>query len=566
MGQTANLFYPTITGFKNRIKLRDRSALIKLLVAVILGVLFWAGIFTIFYRVLLYFKGIEVLGDILAAKLLAMVFLTFFSILIFSNIITALSAFFVSEELQLILSAPLELSTICMAKCFETMVNSSWMVLLFSMPVFLSYGIAFQQGFGYYAILAASITPFIIICGAVGIGIAISLTLLFPAKRLRDVMILMCIFFGIALYSLFRFLQPEKFVNPESFRTLLDYFASIEAPAAPFLPSQWATDAVSASLLLGKDECAFNLLLLWSTALALLVIVDRFCKRVYFNAWSRSQEAQSSKMTKHRFFKKLLHRMLSGLSPAKRALVIKDFYCFFRDSTQWSQLFILAAIIVIYLYNFSVLPLEKSPFPTIYLQNIIAFLNLGLAGFTLSAVAVRFAFPAISIEGESFWLIRSAPLIIKDFIWSKFWLNFVFLVLLAESLIVCSNYLLRVDGFMMLVSSVTMALMTFGITSLSIGCGATYPRFDVENKAQIPTGFGGLLYMILAILFVGSIVVLEAGPVYMVLMARFRGTALTTLQWLQIILSFAAVLIINILVFYVPMKIGIRRLAAFEKF
>ena len=58
MGQTAGLFYPKIIGFKNRMKVRERSALIKLLVAVILGLLFWSGIFAVFYRVLLYFKGI----------------------------------------------------------------------------------------------------------------------------------------------------------------------------------------------------------------------------------------------------------------------------------------------------------------------------------------------------------------------------------------------------------------------------------------------------------------------------------------------------------------------------
>jgi ABC-2 type transport system permease protein len=133
-------------------------------------------------------------------------------------------------------------------------------------------------------------------------------------------------------------------------------------------------------------------------------------------------------------------------------------------------------------------------------------------------------------------------------------------------LIISSNYLLRVDRFMMLVSSITIALMCFGITSLSIGCGAAYPRFDVENKAQIPTGFGGLIYMILAILFIGVVIVLEAGPVYTVLMAQLRSSSLQTPQLVRIYIAFATVLVINALVFYVPMKIGIRKLSELEKF
>jgi ABC-2 type transport system permease protein len=88
----------------------------------------------------------------------------------------------------------------------------------------------------------------------------------------------------------------------------------------------------------------------------------------------------------------------------------------------------------------------------------------------------------------------------------------------------------------------------------------------VENKAQIPTGFGGLIYMILAIVFIGIVIVLEAGPVYMVLMAQLRRASLQPIQWIKIIISFAAVAAINVLVFYLPMKIGIRKLSALEKF
>ena len=36
--------------------------------------------------------------------------------------------------------------------------------------------------------------------------------------------------------------------------------------------------------------------------------------------------------------------------------MVKDIKTFLRDSTQWSQLFLLLALIVVYLYNFKVLP------------------------------------------------------------------------------------------------------------------------------------------------------------------------------------------------------------------
>ena len=117
-----------------------------------------------------------------------------------------------------------------------------------------------------------------------------------------------------------------------------------------------------------------------------------------------------------------------------RALVLKDFKSFFRDTTQWSQLILLTALVIVYLYNFRVLPLDKTPLPTFFLQNLVSFLNMALAGFVLSAVSVRFVFPAVSLEGLSFWTIRSSPLSPRTFLWGKFWTSLIPLLILAEIL------------------------------------------------------------------------------------------------------------------------------------
>ena len=126
--------------------------------------------------------------------------------------------------------------------------------------------------------------------------------------------------------------------------------------------------------------------------------------------------------------------------------------------------------------------------------------------------------------------------------------------------------LLPLRAFMMALSIVTIFLMTFGLTSLGIGCGAIYPRFKFENVSQIPTGFGGLLYMMFSVLFVGAIVVLEALPVQIVMMSRFTARALTIKQWLQITGSFSLVMVLCITAFLLPMKVGLKKLSQCEEF
>ena len=86
---------------------------------------------------------------------------------------------------------------------------------------------------------------------------------------------------------------------------------------------------------------------------------------------------------------------------------------------------------MIYIFNIKSLPIhsgERIPFS---LVTIISFLNLGLAGFVLAAVAARFIFPAVSLEGRQMWLLRSSPLDPQAMLWSKYWMGTVPLLVLA---------------------------------------------------------------------------------------------------------------------------------------
>ncbi|MBN2124987.1 MAG: hypothetical protein JW821_11880, partial [Deltaproteobacteria bacterium] len=276
---------------------------------------------------------------------------------------------------------------------------------------------------------------------------------------------------------------------------------------------------------------------------------------IYFSGFSKAQEAKRRRGGRV-ILDALVGLIKRPLGTDLAALMEKEIRSFFRDNTQWSQLFLLAALVVVYLYNFSVLPLERSRIRLEFLQNEIAFLNMALAGFVLAAVSVRFIFPAVSSEGGAFWIIRSSPLSIRRFLWGKFALYVLPMLLLGEGLIIVTNRLLEVTPFMMALSTITMFLAVFGIVALAIGFGALYPNFKYENIAQVATGFGGLMYMIFSALFMALVIVLEAGPVYMIFMAGVRGVSLTPFEWIVIIPCFIAVVLIMVLAVYKPISLG----------
>jgi ABC-2 type transport system permease protein len=558
------LLQPKIISLKHRLKRPGRGSLFKLLILASLAVAFWVLTFWAFQRVLLYFRSVELFGDLLASKLMSMMLLTFFSILLFSNIISSLSTFFLAEDLDLFLSRPVSPDRLYYARLAETLTHSSWMVLLFGLPVFLAYGSAYRVSFSYYLILTCALIPFLIIPAALGTLFSLVLVNIFPARRTKDILFLLSIFFAISLYFLLRFLQPERLVNPESFAGLVEYITALNAPSSPFLPSFWVSESLLPFYQDHQANCGFFIGLLWSTAGAMCVFGNWVFRAIYFDGWTKSQEARRARLTQTPLVNGLFNFCTRPFSLRVRALALKDFKSFFRDTTQWSQLILLTALVVVYLYNFRVLPLDKSPLPISFLQNLISFLNMGLAGFVISAVSGRFVFPAVSLEGFSFWIIRSSPMPPRSFLWSKFWTSLIPLLILAEILIILSNTLLQVTPFMMVLSSVTIFFVTFGIVGLGIGMGALYPRFKVENAAQIVSGFGGAFYMILSMFFIGMVVILEAWPVHTLLMAELHRRALSYFEWAGIIISFLGVAILNGMAVILPMRMGIKNITEMD--
>ena len=404
---------------------------IRYLLFALVGAGFWAGAFAIFFRVLIYFQGVEEFGDILARKLLSMVLVTFFTLLIFSSIIISLSKLYLSRDLILVHSLPVSGGKIFLARWLESAVDSSWMVIVFSLPVFLSYGIVYHAGPFFYLTAGLSLLSLCLIATALSALTVVIAAVLLPAGRIRTVMVFLGAILIMALIMSFRMLRPERLVNPETFSTLVIYLRAMETPGSPLLPTTWALDSLNAALSGLKGEALFHLSLSWSCAATLAYIAFWTAAGIYFRGYSKAQTSAARPLALRVGYGGGRRRLFRKFSGPAWAFAAKEVRVFFRDQTQWPQLFLIGALIVIYLYNFSVLPLGNSPLRTIHLQNLFSFLNMGLAAFVLTAIAARFVYPAVSCEGDAFWIVRAAPISLRTFLWVKFAVYYLPLLFLA---------------------------------------------------------------------------------------------------------------------------------------
>ncbi len=561
MKHVVTLLRPRVFSFKNKgLFKNDRGRRVKLFLFGTIGICFWGGIFAVSLRVLIYFKEISELGDILAHKLLSMILLTFFSLLIFSSILTAISKLYLSRDLSLVHSMPVSSFKIFIARWIESTIDSSWMVIVYTLPIFISYGIVYQAGFFFYWDMIMVILSLAVIASSTSVILVVLVVNFVPANRMRN----MSIFFGLCLFLIlffaFRFLQPERLVDPEVFSTTLVYLKSLKTPAPPYLPSTWAYDSLKAALSGHIQQGMFHTALSWTWAGVMVFMAIILADAVYFKGLSKAHTAQV-RLFKNRFSGIRFQGFLPG---PVRAFITKEIRTFFRDQTQWSQLFLIAALVVLYLYNFNALPLEKTPIKTVYLQNLLSFLNMGLAGFVLTAITARFAYPAVSIEGEAFWLVKSVPIALRSYLWIKFFIYFLPLLILTEILIIATNILLKVTPFMMALSTVTIFFLVPGVVAMGIGFGAAYPDFKADNPAQTVTSFGGILFMMVCAGYIGAVIFIEAGPVYNIFLADIKQRELTLLEWTWVTGSFVIAFVLSIAAIIIPMKFGEKKLSELQ--
>lgn len=530
----------------------------RFIVLAVVGVLFWAFIYGMLFRLLRYFRGVEEIGPLLAGKLLGLVLVSFFAILVLSNVITALSSFFLAKDLDLLVGGPVDWLRLYGAKLLETVIASSWMVALMAVPIFAAYGWVYDGGWAFILVTIGVFVPFLVIPSVIGSAVTLLLVNVFPARRTRDILSLVAVMTAAGLVLLFRLVRPEQFARPEGFRSLVDFIAVLRTPTSPFLPSEWVQKAAM-GFLNGRPDW-LSMYLLWTGAAAAVVLGAALHRALYASGFSRAQES-AERWVKSGAGARLVRRALAPLGVLRRELVLKELRLFFRDTTQWSQLILLAVLVVVYVFNIKFLPLRGEGI-TFFLRNIVPFLNLVLAGFVLASIAARFIFPAVSLEGRTLWLLRSSPMGMRDLLWAKFWVGTTPLLVLALLIVGVTNYLLQVTPFMFAVSIFTITGLTFALCGLAIGFGTIFPQFETENAAQIPTSFGGLLFMMTSVTVIGGIVILEARPVYGYLAAQaFRQPSSPA----EMVIGFSAAAVVAVAATVLPVREALRRLEKVER-
>ncbi len=480
-----------------------------------LALLFWLGLFGgIYYLVnLAWTEGAMV--PWLASTFLKVLLISLFGLLSFSNIIAALSVFYLSDDLELLLSLPTGRANFHTARFFDTLVQSSWMMLVFGLPVFLAAGLAARAGPAYFGAVFVVVPCLLIISTGVGVVMATVLVNLFSARRARDALMFLGVALVAGLLIFLRSLRPEQLVDAQAFSDLSSYMGAIRLDAWRHTPPGWG-GVVLGDLLLNSPVRWLPLVQLVAAAGTAMALARWATVWGFDSGWARSQEAGAARFYASGSF----DAAVKVLPRAWRPIAAKELRILVRDPAQWSQLLLLAALCVIYLVSVGFLPLSAFRGTTgQLLREGVSFMNLGMAGFVMAAVAGRFQFTGVSREGRSWWILRGAPVNPVVVLRAKAAFGLVPMVIVGQVVVVGSGVLLDVRPVLIGAEAVLALLLAWAISGLASAMGAVWPDFTAENAARAAASPAAVFFMVVAQVLVSIVLAFLVLAAYL----GFRG-------------------------------------------
>ena len=477
-----------------------------------------------------------------------------------------LSTTYISHEVEFLISQPLEHEDVFNIKLFESMLYSSWAFGILSFPLFISYGMTREVSWLFYPMSLLLILPYLVIPAGLGSTLTMFIAAYFPARRTRALSVVLGgLSIGLMVFFA-RIMGMGRLMATTKSDDFLEIMGILNVGSIPILPNFWLAQGLSAIAPADKSGALqvgtyfYWLSMLMSTALFFLVVCQWLAPRLYYRGWCLSKESASTTELEVGKFSILawLDRLLEYLPAQLRALVSKDSKTFWRDPAQWTQLIILFGLLVIYVGNLRSASGYSKTFEVLISKwrSMISFFNLGATCFILSILTTRFVYPLLSLEGKQFWIIGLAPMRRSKIVWEKFWLCFVSSFFIAEFIMILSNYVLEVSGIMRWMSVVTVLIMAFGLTSLSVGLGALTPNFKEDNPARIANGLGGTLNVILSLIYIGGTIAMLIIPVYI----HAVGAEKWILLWDKWVIPYVIVVVLfQVVTIVAPMWFGIRR-------
>ncbi len=529
---------------------------------IVLFVLILLSYIFFYHLIFKYVITIEDIGYLLIDRLVSVGFLIFFFLLIVSTFVTSLGSLFRSNETEYLFSTPVAVNELFTSIYFDIVIYSSWAILIMALPILYSYAKVKDFGTLEYALAGIVVLfPFILIATSIGTLLALLGKLASKYISLTTLIICSAAGFAVLVYLVFAFSQPTQLEIQftEDFRALNLFINNFNLNSNPFTPNFWFIQCLRALVLHDYSNFILYALALISSAIFLLSLLYFYVDSFYFKTWLISTE--QSKALKQKETLPVQSKAGFFSRPAKtqtNALLNKDILIFLREPSQWAQLLLIFFFLALYFFNLRYIPEEIE---IEQWRTILFIMNFGFCGFVLAFLAVRFVYPSISLEGDSFWVLGSSPLSTATLFREKFLFSLIAFLIIAESVGFASSSLLKIEGFYRTLTFGGIFLMSITLSCIAVGLGATFPDFSERNPSKIVSSPGGILTIVISLIYIGLMIAMLSIPAYKYTKYLVAGGIFPQKE---LIISVVFIFLINVIMIIAPLLLGAKSFARRE--
>ena len=384
--------------------------------------------------------------------------------------------------------------------------------------VLVGYGSYFgYPWWGIVGLLGFVLIPFMFLSACLAVIILMTIMKIAGRIGFRRVMAILSGLYLVMVYMFFRFSNPIKLIEETGkyYPNIDINLAQLDPVFAKFLPSHWVAEFL---FFVSRGEFVRGLpmaLLLLLVAAGMFVLCLLIANRFYYRSWlvTFQVQAESNQPKMHTRKKFFDFRNESIFSPVMESLLKKEYFTFFRDPSQWIHLAVMIVLISVFVSSIRGLNfiLQVAELPAIVYLVLYSF-----GGFLSASLALRFAFPMMSLEGRSFWALRSMPVRISKVYWTKFIIGFLLVLTLGLLISYFSNKpfvrLTPANRMLLWFGLYSSFVISLTMTALNLGFGGYFVNYQERNPIRIASSQGATLTFLLTLVYLVILVALFAIP------------------------------------------------------
>lgn len=454
-----------------------------------------------------------------------------------------LQALYLAGDMDFLLSAPVPIRAIFIAKLIQAILPNFGLVLLFGLPVLYGLGASSSYTIVYYPLVLILLALLALAIAGLASLLVMVVVKVFPARRVAEML-----GFLVAIISLIcsQSGQLVNYVNVSEDQTAqaLSMASRFNSPWSPFT---WVARGM---VEIGEGKWlsggALTLLTIGITT-GIFAISLATAERLYYSGWAsvqvstrRKRNGRAARRTRTTAvpFSNLINRVVPA---AIRGIIVKDFLMLQRDIRNMSQ--IITPLILGILYGFMLIsrggaaPAGRGEAPQVFmdaLENLMVYANVGISLFVGWSLLSRLATMGFSIEGKQYWLLKSAPVSANKLLTAKLLVAYLPTLTLGFTFLVVMSVLQKTNLATALFSAMVLAVTLAGLAALSLTFGVLGANFDWTDPRRISQGsagcFGALASMVFLVLSLGFFF----GPALLV--QALNGSAALG-QWIGLVLG-----------------------------